>query len=195
MGTAIKQFGWKQFEAPSRSVLWLAIFAPALLLCLAAVTGVWYGLVPNRLMLSPGTVLEVSIDEALSSETTESGDVFEGRVVSAEALDGSSLELAGARATVRLAAVRSGSGQKHPGYLRLALESVRLPGGTQARVKTTTLSEWADGAVVNPPADNSKLTVGTVPDSGTPGNVTIPKNWKLRFALLQPVWVDSSPGL
>lgn len=164
-------------------LIWIAVLAPLLLLFLLRIAGLWVGYSAEDAVIPPGTVLDVRLDQTLSSETAEAGEAFQGHVIAARTTGGSTLDLAGARVTGRALVVRQGSGQDHPGYIRLALETIEPHGGRPISIEATTMSEPAGGG--GPAAEMPSPVTAA---SGTAHDVVVSPDAILHFALLQPVW-------
>ena len=93
-------------------------------------------------MIQPGTAISVRLLEPLDSASAQPGQPFAGYVVSSEAVKGSSPVRPGTLVEGTCLAVRKAAGDSRPGYIRLALQSLRDAQGRIAPLETTTFSQW-----------------------------------------------------
>jgi hypothetical protein len=93
-------------------------------------------------MIQSGTAISVRFIRPITSASAESGQVFVGYVVSSEAVKGGALIRPGTLVEGTCLAVRRAAGNSRPGYIRLALQSLRDARGRIAPLETTTFSQW-----------------------------------------------------
>ena len=192
MKASLEVRGLGQFgRVISHHTLLIAGLVPLLLVFLLSLLGMgntWHESPKERVVIDPGSVIEARLNQPLSSRTARVGEVFTGHVVTARQADGSPLGLAGAQVVGRCVAVRKGSGQQHPGYVRLVLESIQLGHGLEVSIETNALSEWT--GKVNPPPETSEgAGVQVAPGAGAPEDVIVGRELTLRFVVLEPAHV------
>jgi hypothetical protein len=112
----------------------------AVLAFLLGVNVLWpEGLGSGRL-IPRGTVLNIQLDDPVSSRTAHLGDRFYGRILSTQGSDTVGPTLVGARVVGRCVATRDGQGAGGPGYLRLALSGLIDSRGHVLPLDTSTVS-------------------------------------------------------
>ena len=134
-------------------------------------------------VIRPGTILTVQPARPLTSRSARLGDVFQARVVSAQAKDGGAVIPAGALVEGRCVAVRAGEGIAHPGYLRLALSGLEDAEGRFVPLETTTSSQLGNSIL-----QASRGLGDTSPRTSraTSNDAVVTPESRLTFVLLKP---------
>ena len=99
-------------------------------------------LIPATTHLAEGTSIVIRLGSALSSASAQAGNSFEGTLDEPVVVDGQSLIPRGAAVTGRVLDAKPSTGNRNPGYLRIALVSVDVAGKT---VLINTSSIFAKG--------------------------------------------------
>jgi len=86
-----------------------------------------------------GTVVNVVLDQTLSSAQNRSGDMFDASVSSSVVVDGRTVIPKGARARGRVVEANASGHLSHPAHLRIALSSVEV-GSKTYELDTTSIS-------------------------------------------------------
>lgn len=97
-----------------------------------------HSLVPDEVTVPAGTAISVRLQNAVSSASNRSGDVFSAVLDDPIVVNGKTVAPRGAAVTGRVVAARSSGRMHNSGYLRLALASVELNGKTMP-VHTSTV--------------------------------------------------------
>ncbi|MGH9684071.1 MAG: hypothetical protein ACRD4S_10740 [Candidatus Acidiferrales bacterium] len=85
---------------------------------------------PRPVMIAAGTVLTVTIDQAVSSKTNNNGDQFQASLAEPVTVNGRTVIPAGARATGTVTDAKSAGRFKGGASLALTLDSIRVRGKT-----------------------------------------------------------------
>jgi hypothetical protein len=138
-------------------------------------------------VIQPGTILTVQPARPLTSRSARLGDVFQARVVSAQATDGGAVIPAGALVEGRCVAVRAGQGNAHPGYLRLALSGLEDVEGRFVPLETTTSSQLGNSIFEagRSPGDTSPIEARGKTSRATSNDAVVTPESRLRFVLLK----------
>jgi hypothetical protein len=86
-------------------------------------------------VLPQGTVIAVTLDQAISSEDSHAGETFQATVTDAVVLDGKTIIAKGSQATGHIVEAESSGRLHNPGRVVLDLASVEV-GGTQYDIET-----------------------------------------------------------
>lgn len=188
------------------------------LLALLAVCGCSSQLTPaDPIVLTPGVVITVSIDQSISSETANPGDRFAASVAAPVIVDNKQVIPAGAKASGAVTVAKSAGRFKGNAELGIALDSVTINGESydiktapvvrtsEGRGKRTAIGAGAGaaaGAVIGAIAGGGKgaaIGAGAGAGAGTAGaaltgerDVTVPAETKLNFRLAQPVEIQAT---
>jgi hypothetical protein len=95
-------------------------------------------LVPTTLTVPAGTSVTVRLQSAVSSATSHSGDPFQATLDEPVVVQGQTVIPRGAAATGRVVTAKASGRLRDPGYLRLALSSVRI-GGKPVRIESSSI--------------------------------------------------------
>ena len=164
--------------------------------------------------LPPGTVLPVTIDTPLSSETSRPGEQFDATVYSPVMVDGKTVIPSGAQATGRVVEAKPSGRLSSPGQLEITLTSITVDGrsydieaGDASRSGRSHTKHnltfigggAAAGTLIGAIAGGGKgALIGSLVGAGggtaaaaATGKmaVQIPAETRLSFALLQPLTV------
>jgi len=151
----------------------------------------WSGPWGSGQMIQPGTAISVRLLEPLDSASAQPGQPFAGYVVSSEAVKGSSPVRPGTLVEGTCLAVRKAAGDSRPGYIRLALQTLRDAQGRMAPLETTTFSQWGmtalggrargDAARRPYPASSNQL-LATM-------DALLPTEEDIKFVVLKPSFI------
>jgi hypothetical protein len=166
----------------------------------------------DPVLLNPGTMITVTVDQSLSSKTATPGDRFDASVVAPVEVAGQQVIPAGAEASGTVTAAKSAGRFAGNAELAIVLDSVTVDGetheiqtapyvrATKGRGKRTATGAGigaAAGAVIGAIAGGGKgaaIGAGAGAGAGTAGtaltgdrDVTIPAETRHSFRLTQPV--------
>jgi hypothetical protein len=168
----------------------------------------------QQIVVEDGTVIEVTIDQSLSSKTNKPGDHFDASVVSPVVVGDVVAVPAGAKASGTITAAESAGRVKGSAALGMRLDSVTVRGVTY-KIQTSTFEETgggrgkrtaigagagaAAGAVIGAIAGGGKgaaIGAGTGAGAGTAGailtgerDITVPAETRVGFKLSEPVTI------
>ena len=115
--------------------------ASVLLFALVASAGIVWARYDDEVIVPAGTAIRVSLDHAISSATSQPGDLFEGTVSQTVVVEGQTVIPAGSRASGTLLDARESGRLTGRAQLRLALSSIEV-NGERYDVNTTSISRW-----------------------------------------------------
>lgn len=154
----------------------------------------WSGTLRSAEVVPEGTILTIQVAHSLSSKTMRLGEVFEGRIISAESVKGAPVFPPSTRVRGRCVAVRRAEGQGQSGYLRLALSSVFDSQGNLSPLASTTFSQWGDKPIglASHCVQTDALSIeseNVVPRAGNSDEAVVTPEALLTFTLLEPAVV------
>jgi hypothetical protein len=135
--------------------------------------------------LPAGTLLTVRLKHPISAQNPAANGTFEALVDEAVVIEGNRLVPRGAVVEGRVESARASDVRRNGGYVRLALDSLHLAGGSLP-IRTSSL-------FVRGNAGSNPLPQGEIP-SGAPSAsvVRIEKGRRLTFRLTEPAYVAAS---
>jgi hypothetical protein len=169
-------------------------------------------LAPKPIMVDAGTTIEVTVDQSVSSKTSNPGDHFDASLAAPVMVGDRQVIPAGARAVGTVTDAKSAGKFKGHAEISVTLDSVRLNGMTY-RVRSTSVTEAGKGrgkrtaigagggagvgAIIGAIAGGGKgaaIGAGAGAGAGTAGaaftgdrDIEIPAETKLRFKLKEPL--------
>src|SRR5882672_1472605 len=162
---------------------------------------------PKRIVVQAGTPISVTVDQSVSSKTSNPGDHFEASLAAPIIVDGKVVIPSGARARGTVIVAKSAGKFKGNAELGVALDSITVHGETYS-VKTTSVTEAskgrgkrtaigagggaAVGALIGALAGHGKgAAIGADAGAGAAytgeRDVTIAPETKLNFKLKEPL--------
>ncbi|MBZ5698372.1 MAG: hypothetical protein LAN18_07460 [Acidobacteriia bacterium] len=167
---------------------------------------------PQPIIVGTGTVIEVTIDQSLSSKTNNPGDHFDASVVSPVTVDDIVVVPAGTKASGTITETKSAGRVQGSAALKMRLDSFTVQGVTY-KIRTAVFEETgagrgkrtgigagvgaAAGAVIGAIAGGGKgaaIGAGTGAGAGTAGavltgerDITVPAETRVSFTLSEPV--------
>ena len=172
---------------------------------------------PEPIVLNPGTVISVTMDQSINSKTANPGDHFEASVAAPVVIEGKQVIPAGASASGTVTVAKSAGRFAGNAQLGIVLDSVTVKGETyrietasvvrssKGRGKRTAIGTGigaAAGAAIGAIAGGGKgaaIGAGAGAGAGTAGTaltgeryITIPAESKHNFRLTQPLEVRAT---
>lgn len=165
-------------------------------------------------IIDAGTVLAVTIDQSISSKTSNAGDHFDASIASPVTVDGRKVIPAGAKCSGTVTQAKSAGRFKGGAQLGVSLDSIMLKGKSY-EIQTTSVEDAgkgrgkrtavgagggaAVGAIIGALAGGGKgaaIGAGAGAGAGTAGavftgnrDITLPAETRLSFKLTQPLEV------
>jgi hypothetical protein len=165
-------------------------------------------------IIDAGTVLAVTIDQSISSKTSNAGDHFDASIASPVTVDGRKVIPSGAKCSGTVTQAKSAGRFKGAAQLGVSLDSIMLKGKSY-EIQTTSVEDAgkgrgkrtavgagggaAVGAIIGALAGGGKgaaIGAGAGAGAGTAGavftgnrDITLPAETRLSFKLTQPLEV------
>ncbi len=95
--------------------------------------------VQEQLVIPEGRVLSVRLLESISSRSASAGELFDAELAAPVIVDGRTVLPSHTPLRGRIVSARSSGRLRHPGYLRLTLDSVKAPNGNWVAIRTTSV--------------------------------------------------------
>jgi hypothetical protein len=140
--------------------------------------------------LPAGTLLIVRLQSPISAENPGIKETFEALIDEPVVIEGNRLVPRGATVAGRVESARASNVRRNQGYVRLALDSIHLPGGN---VPIQTSSLFVRGNAGATQIQQGKASPPEVPQNeGSPVVIRLEKGRRLTFRLTEPVYVVAS---
>jgi hypothetical protein len=174
-------------------------------------------LAPNPIVVDAGTTIEVTVDQSVSSKTSNPGDHFDASLAAPVMVGDRQVIPAGARAVGTVTDAKSAGKFKGNAAISVTLDAVKV-NGTSYPVRTTSITEAGKGrgkrtaigagggagvgAIIGAIAGGGKgaaIGAGAGAGAGTAGaaftgnrDIEIPAETKLRFKLKEPLEIKGN---
>lgn len=183
-----------------RALMTVAALAIGALGLFVGIKGWGSGSAESTKVIPMGTTLTVRLSQAISSQTTQLGDVIEARVAFARGANGERVVPPGVRVEGRCVAVRPGEGDGRAGYLRLTLSGLWDDDGHFFPLETTTYSvsgNWVMSPEVGKAGEgrgaenSSSFAQGLYSAPGNSNEAFVSSTEEMTFVLSRPAVIRS----